>query len=153
MIEIGGSGRRPRWPWRGVRRTAAGIALAALAAGLVVGFGAGRLTAVPKTRHTRPPASTASLPLNSTTNIFFTGNRCALQRGTALQLGIEVDNLSGHTITVDQIRSELPLRGGLVQISSELATCGSLITPGGEPLTTIGNGASAWLSITFVVGV
>jgi len=153
MIEFGGSGRQPLWPWRGVRAVTTGIALAALAAGLLVGFDVGRMTAAPKVTHSRPPASAASLPLSATPAIVFDGDRCALQRGKALQLGIEVVNQTSSTIIVDRITSRLPVRGGLVQTGSSLAACGELMPPGGPPSDTIASGASAWLSLTFAVPV
>ena len=149
LIEIGGN--LTLWPWRGGRGTTVGFALVALVAGLLLGFAAGHLTG----RTSRTPPKTAAksitvVPLEGTGQIFFTGNRCAVQHGRMLQLGIEIDNRSGNTVTVDQIRSVLPL-GGLRQVSSELATCGSLSLPGEAPLTTIANDASAWLTVNFAV--
>jgi len=151
LIELGGL--PAAWPWRGLRATTIGVAAVALVAGLLLGFAAGHLTASPKRGPARPVSSTsAAAPPSEVSAIFYTGNRCAVQHGRTLQLGIEIDNRSGHTITVDRIKSALPL-GGLRQIGSELATCGSLQVPGGVPLTTIADGASAWLTMTFAVQV
>ncbi|HXP18757.1 MAG TPA: hypothetical protein VN840_03825 [Streptosporangiaceae bacterium] len=142
------------WPWRGARGTATGIALAALVAGLLLGYTAGHLTASTGGGPAKAAATrtATAVPLPGIADVSFTGNRCAIQHGSTLQLGIEIDNQSGSTINVDQITSKVPL-GGLRQIDSELGTCGSLQVPGGLPLTTIVDGATAWLTLTFAVKV
>jgi hypothetical protein len=146
LIEIGG--RPALWPGRGARAVAVGLALAALGAGFLLGFAAGQHASPGKTR----PRAVTRVPLPGEPQIFYTGNQCAVQRGRTLQLGIEIDNRSGQPIDVSRIRSVLP-RGGLRQLSGEVATCGSLVVPGGLPLTTIVDGASAWLTMTFAVKV
>jgi len=152
LIEIGGHPRL--WPWLGARGTTAGIALAALAVGLLLGFAAGRHTGGAKARPApRTTEKTAvAVPLIGDAGIIFTGNRCAVQHGRTLQLGIEIDNQSGSTITINRIRSKLPL-GGLRQISSEVGACGSVTVPGGSPVTTVAAGTSTWLTATFAVKV
>jgi len=92
LIEIGGHPRL--WPWLGARGTTAGIALAALAVGLLLGFAAGRHTGGAKARPApRTTEKTAvAVPLIGDAGIIFTGNRCAVQHGRTLQLGIEIDN-------------------------------------------------------------
>ena len=164
MIEVGGLPGRWSWPGPAPRAWAA---VAALAVALAAGFAAGHLTAGSPAPRARPTAGTvASTPATAVRapatppapafasgafpQIFFTGNRCSVQHGHALQLGIEIVNRSGRTITVNQIKSELPL-GGLRQVSSAMATCGALPVPGGVPLTTIPDGTDAWLSMTFDV--
>jgi len=153
LVEAGG--QPTLWPPRGARGTAVRLAALALAAGLLLGFAAGHLTAKPAMPARAAGAQAriaAAGPLDRTAEIFFTGNRCAIAHGRTLQLGIEIDNRSGSTITVSQISSALP-EGGLRQIGSELATCGSLAVPGGLPLSTVASGASAWLTMTFAVKV
>jgi hypothetical protein len=152
VIETGG--HLTLWPWRGARGTTIGIALAALVAGLLLGYAAGHLNAGAKGRPARATATKTAAPVSlpGIADISFTGNRCAIQHGRTLQLGIEIDNRSGSTINVDQIRSKVPL-SGLSQIGSELGTCGSLQVLGGLPLTTVVDGATAWLTLTFVVKV
>jgi hypothetical protein len=151
VIDLGGHLRL--WPWRSARGTAAGMALAALVVGLLLGFGAGRVTAGQKARPTSTPRPSATAaPLIGTGGIVFTGNRCAVQRGRALQLGIEVANQSGSAVSVLRIDSVLPGHG-LRQIGSAVATCGSVPVPGGVPVTSIVPGATAWLTGTFAVEV
>jgi hypothetical protein len=154
LVELGG--HLTLWPWRGMRGRAMGLAAAALAAGLVIGFGTGRLTAPHKPAVTPKPAITAISAPSGTdlpqigSGIVFTGNRCAVQHGRKLQLGIEVANESGHTVSVLRIGSVIPGHG-LRQLSSETATCGSVPVPGGKPVTSIEPGSTAWLTATFAV--
>lgn len=149
LIELGG--HLTLWPWRGRRGTAVGLALAVLVAGLLLGFWAGRLTAPHQARPVRTPKPTATFgPLAS--GIVFTGNRCAVQHGRTLQLGIEVANQSGSAVSVQWIKSVLPGHG-LRQIGSEVGTCGSVPVPGGAPVTSIVPGATAWLTATFAVEI
>jgi hypothetical protein len=91
VIEMGG--HLLRWPWRSVRRPTVSIALAALVAGLLLGFLGGHFQA--KTTGRPGPAATA-LPVGYTA-ISATGNRCAVQLGHTLQLGIEIMNQSDRT--------------------------------------------------------
>lgn len=154
LVELGG--HLTLWPWRGMRGRAVGFALAALAAGLVIGFGTGRITAPGKLAATPGPTITAISAPSATggpqvgSGIAFTGNRCAVQHGRKLQLGIEVANESGHAVSVLRISSVVPAHG-LRQLSSETATCGSVPVPGGRPVTSIEPGSTAWVTATFAV--
>ncbi len=144
-------GRPARWPWRGSRGPTAGVALAALAVGLLLGFAGGHLVA---TRATGKPARTApgvlgAAPLGGSTAIAATGRRCAVQRGRTLQLGIEIVNQSAHPVALRQVRSVLPL-GGMHAIASGWDTCGSLPEPD-QDHTSLHSGATGWVTITFDV--
>src|SRR5689334_17878037 len=85
VVEMGG--RRPRWPWGSTRGPALSVAVAALVAGLLLGFTGGHL----QSRATGTPAraataSTAVRPAGGTA-LSATGSRCAVQLGHTLQLG------------------------------------------------------------------
>jgi hypothetical protein len=146
VIEMGGP--LLRWPWGSARKPAISIALAALATGLVVGFIAGHFQA--KTT-ARPGRAATALPMDSTA-ISATGNRCAVQLGQTLQLGIEIMNQSDRTAALRQIKPVLPL-GGLHAIASQWGTCGLLPGSGLEQATSLAPGATGWLTITFDVMV
>jgi hypothetical protein len=146
VIEMGG--HLLRWPWGSARRPAVSIALVALVAGLLLGFLGGHFQAKSTGR---PGRAAAALPAGSTA-ISATGNRCAVQLGHTLQLGIEIMNESDLTAALRQIKPVLPL-GGLRAIASQWGTCGSLPGGGPEQATSLAPGATGWLTITFDVMV
>jgi hypothetical protein len=155
VLEAGGY--PPRWPWLTwltARGPANGIAIAALVAGLLIGFVAGHLQAG---RNGGPaPAATSSSPLipADVTTIAMTGNRCAVQQGHTLQLGVEVVNQSSRTVALRLIRAVLPM-GGLKSVASRWGTCGALpeLGPGPHQAIALGPGATGWLTVTFHVMV
>jgi hypothetical protein len=150
VIEMGG--RVPRWPWRSARGSASGIALAALIAGLLLGFIGGRLQASTRGKPARAaPALTRALQAGDTA-ISATGSRCAVQLGHTLQLGIEIMNQSDRAVVLRRIKPVLPL-GGLQEIASQWGTCGSLPEPGLSQASSLAPGATGWLSVTFDVMV
>jgi hypothetical protein len=146
VIEMGG--HLLRWPWGSAPRPAIRIALAALVAGLLLGFLGGHLQA----KTTGKPGRAAPAPPAGSTAISVTGNRCAVQLGQTLQLGIEIMNQSDRTAALRQVKPVLPL-GGLHAIASQWGTCGSLPGPGPEQATSLAPGATGWLTITFDVMV
>ncbi len=150
VIEMGGD--PPRWPWGAARGPAISIVLAALAAGLLLGFAGGRLQAGANGRSARGAASAATVFPVAGTAITMTGNRCAVQRGRALQLGVEVVNQSDRTAALRRIEPVLPL-GGLRAVASRWRTCGALpeLGPGPGPAAALGPGATGWLTVTFAV--
>src|SRR5262249_53628785 len=152
VIEMGG--HPPRWPWGTARGPGIGIALAAFAAGLLLGFVGGHLQAGANGRPApaATPATTV-FPVGDTA-ITMTGNRCAVQLGHALQLGVEVVNQSDGTVGLRQIEPVLPL-GGLKAVASRWGTCGALseLGPGPGQATALGPGATGWLTVTFDVMV
>jgi hypothetical protein len=149
VIEMGG--RPGLWPWRGRRGTTADVALAALAVGLLLGFAGGHLAAV--SAEGKPPRAAPSAlgaaSLGGSTAIAATGSRCAVQRGSTLQLGIEIVNQSASAVALRQVRSVLPL-GGMHAIASGWDTCGSLPEPG-QDHTSLDPGATGWVTMTFDV--
>jgi hypothetical protein len=150
VIEMGG--RSPRWPWRSGRVPAASIALAALVAGLLLGFIGGRLQASTRGKPVRAaPASATLLPVGDAA-ISATGSRCSAQLGHTLQLGIEIMNQSNRAVVLRQIKPVLPL-GGLQEIASQWGTCGLLPAPGLGQATSLAPGATGWLTVTFDVRV
>ena len=86
------------------------------------------------------------------TAIIDTGNRCAVQLGHALQLGVEVVNQSDRAVALRQIEPVLPL-GGLKAVASRWGTCGALPELGPGQATALGPGATGWLTVTFDVMV
>jgi hypothetical protein len=161
VIEIGGL--PPRWPWGTARGPVISIVLAALAAGLLLGFAGGRLQAGANGRPARaatpattgfPVGGTAITGTQGTTAITGTGKLCAVQLGHALQLGAEVVNQSERTVALRQIEPVLPL-GGLKAVASRWGTCGALpeLGPGPHQATALGPGAIGWLTVTFDVMV
>lgn len=151
VIEIGG--HPPRWPWGTARGPAISIALAAFAAGLLLGFVDGHFEARSNGRPARAATSATTVFPVGATAITMTGNRCAVQLGHALQLGVEVVNQSDGTVALRQIEPVLPM-GGLKAVASRWGTCGALIElgPGPGP-ATLGPGATGWLTVTFDVMV
>ena len=152
VIEM--DGHPPRWPWGTARGPAISIALAALAAGLLLGFAGGNLQAGANGRPARAATSaTAVFPVGGTA-ITMTANRCAVQLDHALQLGVEVVNRSDRTVALRQIEPVLPL-GGLKAVASRWGTCGALpeLGPGPGQAAALGPGATGWLTVTFDVMV
>jgi hypothetical protein len=147
--EVIGWGRhRTRRPWSGARAPAISIALTALAAGLLLGFIGGHLQATANGRRARAATSATTVYPVGDTAIIDTGNRCAVQLGHALQLGVEIVNQSDRAVALRQIEPVLPL-GGLKAVASRWGTCGAL-GPGG-PAPSLGAGAAGWLTVTFDV--
>jgi hypothetical protein len=146
-------GRPPWWPgWAGRSTTA--IAGLALAIGLIAGYLGGhqqRQTAAPPrpAKTTSPPAPQPTVPQSVFPDLTPTGNRCAIQSGTTLQLGVEVANESDHALGVGQFRAVLPV-GGLRPIAATVGTCGAL-QPGPPASLTLPPGQTEWLTITFHV--
>jgi hypothetical protein len=152
VIEWGG--HPSGWPWGTGRGPAIGIVLAALAAGLLLGFAGGRVQARLNGQPARAAASAATVFPAGGDAITMTGNRCAVQLGHALQLGVEVVNQSDRTVALRRIEPVLPL-GGLRAVASRWGTCGALaeLGPGPHQATALGPGATGWLTVTFDVMV
>jgi hypothetical protein len=150
---IGMGGHPPRWPWGTASGPAIGMALAALAAGLLLGFAGGRLQAAANGRPARAAASAATV-FAVGDPLIDTGNRCAVQLGHFLQLGVEVVNESDRAVALRQIEPVLPM-GGLKAVTSRWGTCGALpeLGPGPGQATALGPGATGWLTVTFDVMV
>jgi hypothetical protein len=149
MFELGG--QPPRWPWGSVRGPVISIALMALAAGLLLGFVGGYRQATANGRPTRPTTSATRVsPFD--TAIVDAGNRCAVQLGHTLELGVEIVNQSNGTVALRQIEPVLPI-SGLKAVASQWGTCGALTGVGPGQPTALGPGATGWLTVTFDVMV
>src|SRR5277367_2636594 len=154
VIENRDRGNRPSWwpGWAGQRTIA--VAAATLAVGLIAGYLGGHLQGrtpppIRPARATSAPSSQPSTPLNAAPALGVTGNRCAVQHGTTLQLGVEVANQSGQALAVGDFRAVLPI-GGLRATAATVGTCGAL--PTGAPTSlTLPAGATEWLTVTFHV--
>lgn len=152
VIEWGG--RRTRWPLSGGRAPVISIALTALVAGLLLGFFGGYRQATANGRPARAATSAATVFAVGDTAIIDTGNRCAVQLGHALQLGVEIVNRSDRAVALRQIEPVLPL-GGLKAVASQWGTCGALpeLGPGAGQATALAAGTAGWLTVTFDVMV
>jgi hypothetical protein len=150
VIENGDRGNRPTWwPQWADHRTAA-VAATALGVGLIAGYLGGQLHGrTPPPLRAAGATSAPSSPQSTAPALGVTGNRCAVQRGTSLQLGVEVANQSDQTLAVGDFRAVLPI-GGLRATAAAVGTCGAL--PTGAPTSlTLAAGATGWLTITFHV--
>lgn len=136
-----------RWPRDGARGQRAGIALAALVAGLIGGYLAGHQQAA---AHAKPRAAASAVIPAGETAIVDTGNRCAARHGRDLQLGIEIKNQSAQPVTLQQITPVLPL-GGLRPVASQPGSCSMLPGYGRGPSRTLAPGTTGWLTVTLAV--
>jgi len=152
VIENGDQRDRPaRWPqW--ASRGPAVLAVSALAVGLIAGYLVGQLhnrtQATPRPTVTTPsPSAPQAAAQDLPPDLTATGNRCAVQHGTTLQLGVEVANQSDKAVALGQFRAVLPI-GGLKATVASVGTCGAL--PAVAPTSlTLPAGATEWLTITF----
>ena len=105
------------------------LAVSALAVGLIAGYLGGQLhnrtPATPRPTATTPPPSRQPAPQDLAPDLTATGNRCAVQHGTTLQLGVEVANQSDQSVAVGRFRAVLPI-GGLRATAASVGTCGAL---------------------------
>lgn len=150
VVEMGG--RPSRLPWGNARGPTIGIALAALVAGLLLGFIGGHHQLSTSDRPARAALALTGVQPAAGTAISVTGSRCAVQMGHTLQLGAEIVNQSGRTVTLREVKPVLPL-GGLQAIASQWGTCGSLPQPVVGPPPSLAPGATGWLTVIFDVTV
>jgi hypothetical protein len=155
VLELGRQRRRvPRWPPPAALIPAA----VALVAGLAAGYAAGaRHPAAPATppgpsraapAAAAAPFSAGGFPLSQS------GPQCSVQTGRALQVGLQITNLSPAALRLRQAEVVLPL-GGLTVTTQTWGPCGQLPAtghPARHPLPpALRPGASTWLTITFHV--
>ena len=149
VIEIG-SARAASQRWRlGV----VGLACVALVLGLIVGYLVGTQRAQRKTSATVPTVA-APTPLSlvsaGTQPPTATRNRCAVQLGNQLQLGVELVNQSSVGTTLMRADVDLPLNG-LRMAESAWGSCGQLAAVDDTDPHALPSGATAWLRMTFDV--
>jgi hypothetical protein len=157
----------PALDWR-PSRGAAILGVAGLIAGLVAGYALGYGRLVPAGRppgmtaanaapsavsaSPAPPGSSAlaggpgayppSLGIAGFTGTVIdqTAGACSVQHGHEIQLGVEVINLSGTTVTLGQVKPILPM-GGLRAVSQQWAPCDAIspswLIVGGDGTVTI----------------
>jgi hypothetical protein len=149
-IEMGSPGT----PWRRWRRLrVAGLVCVALIVGAALGYYIGTLGAEPKTGPTEPSgaAPTARLLVpGGGQPPTATGNRCSVQLGSALQLGLEIVNQSAAGTTLLGAQVGLPLNG-LRLTAIAWGSCGQLSVIDGASPYPLPPGATTWLRMTFDV--
>lgn len=144
-------GRGPRWPWRRWPGPTIGVCVAALVVGLLLGYAGGHLQARAKATPAPAPSRAATTPaLTGTTALTVTGNRCAVQLGRTLQLGIEIVNQSGRVVALRRVAPVVPL-SGIQAVAARWGPCGSLPQPVPEPSLSLAPGGTRWLTVTFRV--
>src|ERR1700733_4025501 len=147
-------GRRSWRPgWAGRSSAIVGLALAiGLIAGYLGGHQQRQATPPPRPIKTTSPPSPSpqpTAPQSVFPDLTATGNRCAVQSGTTLQLGVEVANESDHALGVGEFRAVLPV-GGLRAVAATVGTCGAL-QPGPPASLPRPAGQTEWLTIPFHV--
>lgn len=157
IIQFGGL--PVRWPFPAIRvtasRTSVAIALSMLAAGLVIGFFAGGLTAHQPARKHRSHMMVATpsiIQQFATTALGLTGARCGVQVGNDLQVGVEIMNETPSSIGLDRITTIFPL-GGLRTISVRVGRCGAHARNGTVPSASLAPDATEWIVATIAVRV
>jgi hypothetical protein len=135
------------------RRVLVGVLVVTLAAGLGLGFlagrrGAGSGTAATQTvvhEVTAPPPAPSSGPFDQLIGLA----RCSVQKGHQLQLGLDVRNELDAPVVLTNVRVPYTTGDQLRPVSTARGACGQL--PGSD--TGIANfqlavGASVWLTVT-----
>lgn len=145
VIESGAPRRRPP----GSLRVPAVLMVLAVVVAAAAGYLAGHQRAATVARAPLPSA-TGSVAPTGAVPIAATGNRCAVQRGTRLQLGAELVNRSGTAVVLSPVRAVLPL-GGLRVRAAAWGGCGQLSAAPGRDDYAVPAGGTAWLSMTFDV--
>ncbi len=144
VIEMGGappsarrSMNRPlRW------RLVIGIAV------LVVGGGIGYLIG---NRHNpgdaaRPPVGRSEAP--AVTAVTSTGVTCSMQQGTALSIGVQLVNHSGHPVNLDELIVELPPGSRFDLVAGFWGPCGTSSHSPQPRAVALETNATTWVSAT-----
>jgi hypothetical protein len=153
LLEFGGY--RSRWlPHlsRRVRASTIEVAVISLAAGLIIGYAGGHLSAHPARPVAKPAAKArVTLPLLALAPpIADTGGRCAMQVGKHLELGIEIVNQSSSAVGIGRITPVFDL-GGFRPVATGLGTCGALSGTGVDQPPLLFPGATEWITTTVEV--
>ena len=147
LIEQGGGPGRFRWRPRRAHRwgkLTAGLAAAALVAGLAGGYLAGDAHGRSGAAAARSPARAA--PVVSV-GLAETGSQCSTALGHEMQLGIEVVNGSPEGMQLGQITARFPL-GGLKLTVASWGPCGTLPFAHQAVNSVLPHGTSTWLTVT-----
>jgi hypothetical protein len=130
-----------------------GLVCMGLVVGLMVGYLFGTRRAHQKTSATMP-TEVAPTPLSLISAggqpPTATRNRCAIQLGNQLQLGVELVNQSSVGTTLMRADVNLPL-GGLRVAAFAWGSCGQLAAVDDADPHALPPGATAWLRMTFDV--
>jgi hypothetical protein len=130
-----------------------GLISVALVVGAIAGYVLGTQRAEQKTGTTVPaggaptPRLLVSAGAQPPTG---TGNRCSVQLGDKLQLGVEIINMSTAGATLLRASVDLPL-GGLRVTATAWGSCGQLSAIDGANPYPLPSGATTWLRMTFDV--
>jgi hypothetical protein len=137
-------GRSPRPPARWTLRPwwLAVLTLAALAAGIGIGYALGRHTSKPVSASTPAGSALAELPQLTTT-----GSICSVQppHSRQLTLGIQVQNSGGAPLQISDVQGVFPL-GGLRMVAAAVGHCDYPGVPVGG--NWVAAGGTAWLRLT-----
>lgn len=154
---LGGPGWRPS---RGGAVLASGALLVGLAVGYAAGRGTSRAAAVPRLSATSaaPPGNPARPPLNPLADVGAAvaqlPESCSAQSGAQIQLGFEVTNQSGTTLTLNGVHTTLPAdKGALSEVSWQWTPCGPDTSGRSQSAVTLPPGATSWLSVALRVHV
>jgi hypothetical protein len=136
--------------------------IALLLVGFVLGWGVGYDQGTgdaPPDESAAPPApvgTSAPVEGGGVAGLRATGERCAVQVGDQLWLGLELLNSGPGRIVLRRVRINLPL-GGLEETSVLLGACGQIEAldasqdAGGNPEAEVDESATAWVSGIFDV--
>jgi hypothetical protein len=147
------------WPFRRQRPGISGTAVLLTVAGLLIGAVAGYTAGDRHGRATTAApagAPTSPAPAGTGYTLGQSGNECSAQRGSALQLGIQVTNESSAPLTLLEAAVTLPLRG-LRVTAVAWGPCGQLPSTTEDPPLSdateryLPPGASSWLNVTVAV--
>lgn len=156
-----GSGRRLRLP---PKLLAALVLVAALGAGFGLGYYTrggrdGRGGAAPRSAVSVPPISvvptaTTAGPVSPAEPAFEavsdTDERCSVQHGSSLQVGVQLLNSSTRPFVISYVRILLPL-GGLRAAPVFPGVCGEVGNPSPTPGAQLDPGGTLWLTTRLTV--
>jgi hypothetical protein len=148
LLESGPTLRRSRLPSGPVAVAAVAALLVGGAVGSTIGYlvghsgGSGHPSAsAPAT--TTPLADTGNGPSDA---IAPTGQRCSVQHGRQLQLGVQIVNTAAIAVVLRGVEAILPLRG-LHKTGGGWETCGQLRPVAASPTLRVVPGESAWMTV------
>ena len=147
MIETGSPA--PSW-LRSLRVRVGLLVTVALVVGALGGFYVGRGSPGPATGPDAVDPTARILVPGSGQPPTATGNRCSVQLGDTLQLGLEVVNSSTSELTLQRPDVSVPL-GGLRLTETVWGACGQVGGALAANVYVLAPGATVWLRMTFDV--